>query len=402
VTKLAFGRFERAAFFVTAALACLQPGIDPVFLTLLSAAHQMDSSSHALIVGATQTGMALGALAVWRLGGLMPRRSLPAAALIALAASLATARFGNASVLIALRTLYGFAMGIIYTHAMSMGAALRPTGAYGAVFLIQLIISTSAALVLPMVAEMASPGIALAALALAPLLTLLTVSFLEEGEALAALPAQRQSASARHECVPPWGWALAFSSFFFICATMMVWSFTGALAMHAGLDEEAIGLAVAVGSIAGALTATAMLREKPLVPLPLSGALAGFSLLAPIVLTQPGQDTMFILSVILLNIGSTAIIIRSSGAAAAASLDPLFRRLVACAHPVGMIMGPAIGSAMTMAAGDHGLLIGAVCAIAAGCLALVFSALSQRTIFRASAEFEPTEPDVALGNEAIV
>ena len=396
-----------AAYILTAALACLQPGIDPVFLTLVSAAHGIDSSDHGLIVGATQMGMALGGVLVWRLGTRLPGASLHVAALVALAASLATAAYGDPVGLIAIRVLYGFAMGIIYTQAMSLGAAMRPTGAYGAVFLIQLILSTFVALVLPMVAKLTSPGTALAVLGLAPFSALLMTFFLGERDALHSYRARpelrpAQEEPVQSERVPPSGWALAWSSFLFICATMMVWSFTGALATQAGIGEETIGWAVAVGSVAGALTATGMLREKPLVPLPLSGLLAGLALLAPIALTQPGQSGAFILSVILLNIGSTAIIIRTSGAAAAASAEPLFRRLVACAHPMGMIMGPAIGSAMTFVVGDHGLLIGAVSVIVVGCGALAFSVLSQKGVLQDRAGPAQSRPDTVAGSEPAI
>ena len=50
------------ACIAAAALALLQPGIDPVFLTLLTAATGLDPSDHGWIVGATQGGMAIGAV----------------------------------------------------------------------------------------------------------------------------------------------------------------------------------------------------------------------------------------------------------------------------------------------------------------------------------------------------
>ncbi len=84
---------------------------------------------------------------------------------------------------------------------------------------------------------------------------------------------------------------------------------------------------------------------------------------------------MFICAILLLNIGSTAIIIRCSGSAAAASEDPRFRRLVACIHPLGMIAGPALGSVLTMAAGLPGLELeaGALFALATGCFSLLLA-----------------------------
>ena len=72
------------ACIAAAALALLQPGIDPVFLTLLTAATGLDPSDHGWIVGATQGGMAIGAILVWR-GAHLPAGAPALAALIALA-----------------------------------------------------------------------------------------------------------------------------------------------------------------------------------------------------------------------------------------------------------------------------------------------------------------------------
>ncbi|MDI1295319.1 MAG: hypothetical protein PSY12_05455, partial [bacterium] len=82
--------------------------------------------------------------------------------------------------------------------------------------------------------------------------------------------------------------------------------------------------------------------------------------------------------IVLLNIGSTAIIIRCSGAATAASADPLFRRFVACTHSLGMIAGPVIGSLLSLALGPVGLSGGALVTVTTGCLALIFAVTPRR------------------------
>jgi hypothetical protein len=91
------------------------------------------------------------------------------------------------------------------------------------------------------------------------------------------------------DTTPRAGWALAWANFWFICATMMVWSLSGALAVQAGHSEGLIGRAVAIGSLVGAATAIAVMRERLRVPLPVTACLVGAALLAPLFLTRPGR-----------------------------------------------------------------------------------------------------------------
>ncbi|MGD9812053.1 MAG: MFS transporter, partial [Sphingobium sp.] len=159
---------------ILACIGCLQPGIDPVFLTLLSSAHGLAPAYHGWIVSATQTGMAIGSLATWRWG--MPRPGLAMAAVAAVLAALGTARIGYFPVLLAIRALYGTAMGSLYTQAMSNAAIGRPHGAYGAVFLCQLMVSTGIALVLPAISDVTGAKTALNVLAIPPLVALVLVT----------------------------------------------------------------------------------------------------------------------------------------------------------------------------------------------------------------------------------
>ena len=355
-----------------ASIGCLQPGIDPVFLTLLSAAHGFDSAWHGWIVTATQSGMALGSLATWRLGSRLPQSGFVAAALLAAFASLATAQIGHFPTIIALRCLYGMAMGVLYTQAMANAAANRPHGSYGAVFLIQLLLATVVALALPAIADFSGPRMALSVLAVAPMAALaLVVSLSESSVRLTArtfLPAEQDN-----ERTGAHAWAAAGSCLLFICSTMMIWTFSGGLAVAAGLSQDVIGDAVALGSLAGAVTAIVVMREKPVIPPPVSGVLAGLSLLAPIAATQSGGALAYVAAIVLLNIGCTAIITRTSGLASAASKGDLFRRFVACTHALGMILGPLTGSVVTALFGPASLLIAAICTITLACLLLLYA-----------------------------
>lgn len=366
-----------AASIFAAALALLQPGFDPVFLTILSAAHGTVLAHHGWVVGATQSGMALGSLLVLKAGSRLPPAILPLAAIFAIIASLATAVAEETMLLLAIRAIYGAAMGIIYIQMMSRAAIARPNGAYAAVFLTQLVIATLVALLLPALAAGTHPRIALAALALVPATCLtLILSGRTAGGPAATIAATPDTEGGRLSDAA--GWALATASLLFICTTMMVWSFTGALALAAHIGEETIGRAVALGSIVGAVTALFVMREQPVVPLPLTGLLSGLSLLSPIAATAIGGDGLFILSVILLNIGSTAIIIRCSGMASARAKSGLFRRLVAATHSVGMILGPVAGSVLTSTWGNAGLVAGALLTVSSGCVALLLASWWER------------------------
>jgi MFS family permease len=96
---------------LAAALGCLQPGIDPIYLTVLSDARPVPLEAHGLVVGFTQAGSALGALTVWWLGPVLPRGSVVAAAVLAFLCSVATALAGSLATVLACRAGYGLAMG---------------------------------------------------------------------------------------------------------------------------------------------------------------------------------------------------------------------------------------------------------------------------------------------------
>lgn len=352
---------------VAAVMGCLQPGIDPVFLALASTAGTVPVAAHGGVVAATQGGAALGAMAVWRVGGRMGPRALVAAGLVAALASLSFAFSRDLATALSLRGIYGLCMGIIYATSMSHFAARRPSGAYGIVLLAQLLLSTVIALVLPELGRMIGSRAALATLAMVPLM------------AGAALAGNAGGVATRPAAPPPRNtvqsgpvarWAMAASTFLFICATMMVWSLSSALAAREGLSDAMVGQAVAIGSLAGAFTALAVMRETSIVPLPVTAVLAGLALVSPLLFTSLGPPTGFIGSIIALNIGSTAIIVRCSGLASAMAGDSRFRTLVACTHSVGLVVGPLCGSALVAVLGWSGLMLGCFGIVAAGVMAV--------------------------------
>lgn len=368
-----FGRTAAGPF--AAALGILQPGIDPVFLTLLSQASRVPLTAHGMVVGGTQAGAALGSLAVWRLGALLPHGAVVGAATLAFACSLATALTDALLVMLALRCLYGVGMGVVYAYSMSAYAAHRPNKAYGAVFLIQLILSTLVSVLLPELELAIGAEGALAAMALAPASALAMLLLMaRQAPAAGIVP----TTEAERAFVPMVGWALAAATFWFICSTMLVWSSAAMLATQAGIEDRTIGHAVAIGSIVGAVTAALVMRERLLIPLPVTALLSGAGLASPLLLTAPGQDMAFIVSIILLNIGSTAIIIRTSGLATATSSDRRFRTLVVCAHSFGLIAGPLLGSAFVTAFGSDGLYGAILVALPAGIGATIIAAVAER------------------------
>ncbi len=375
------GRPERAipvqaawpAAMLAAAFGCLQPAIDPVFLTLLSEAGPVPLGAHGLIVGGTQAGAAIGALGVWRFGHRLPGGVFLTAAALACLASLLTATSIALVPVFLLRFGYGAAMGMVFARAMGLCAAQRPNGAYGGMFVLQLLLATLVSLALPALAAALGPRAALALLSLAPAAAGGALMLTERGTMAAGQLAELKSPEPAAR-VPPAGWALAAATFCFVAGTMLVWSFAGALAAEAGIAESVIGEAVALGSLVGAATALAVMRERVILPLPATALLAAFMLASPVLLTASGKPFPFIVSMIFLNIGSTAMIVRCSGLATATSRDARFRTLVACTHSLGMIAGPAAGSALIAGFGNHGLLGGVTVILAAGLLAVLFAA----------------------------
>lgn len=352
---------------LAAALGCLQPGIDPIYLTVLSDARPVPLEAHGLVVGFTQAGSALGALTVWRLGPVLPRWIVLAAAVLALLGSVAVVVADSLAWVLACRAGYGLAMGVIYATTMAAYAARRPNKAYGAVYLTQLILSTLVSLALPELMLAAGAKTALMAMALVPALALVVLVPFVRSASMIDGPS---GVAAGRSAVPAAGWALAAATFWFICSTMLVWSFSAALATRAGIADRTIGQAVAIGSVVGALTAAAVMRERLLVPLPVTALLSGLALASPVMLTVPGADGAYVASIVLLNIGSTAIIIRCSGLATATSRDSRFRVFVACTHSLGLIAGPLLGTAMMALFGRDGLLFGVALALAGGLLSV--------------------------------
>jgi hypothetical protein len=382
---------------VLASLALLQPGIDPVFLTVLSAAHGVPPEFHGWIVGATQASMALGSAAAWLLGARLPQRLFTVAALGALAASLATVHFSSSPALLGARALYGLCMGLLYTQAMARAANNRPSGSYGAVFLVQLVLSSGVALLLPPISDALGARAALLTLCLTPLVVLATHLSFPVALGTSRVPAAMRIDEHR-EPVSTQGWLYAGSALAFICTTMMLWSFAAAVAMGAGISDDTVGQAVALGSVAGALSALVVMRERSIVPPVLTGLVAGATLLAPLAMASAG-DASFVFAIVLFNIGSTAIIVRTSGLAASVSRDALFSRFVTCTHSLGMIAGPVIGGLATWTWGSSGLVCAAVLTTATGCVLLgLASASPQRRRFAHAA----LQQDRPLGDAAAI
>ncbi|MCJ1960670.1 MFS transporter [Novosphingobium mangrovi (ex Hu et al. 2023)] len=359
-----------------AALAILQPGIDPVFLALLSEAHALSPDLHGWVVAAAQAGLALGSLLSLFAGARLPSWSFAAAALAAMAAALATGAIADFPALLALRAAHGAAMGLIYTQAMAHAARHRPTGAFAAALLVQLLLSMVVAAGLPSLADQRGASAALELLALAPFAILLILATCRDalGQRSEWDVAPRREALNTHataRAITPRTLLIAGAIFAFVCANMIVWSLTGALALGAGLGNDTLGTAVSLGSLAGAVTALAVLRERILVPPTLTALLCGAALLAPMLGARAGQSELFIASIVLFNIGATASVIRCSGLAAASCTSSRALRFVSSMQTLGMIAGPALGSLAAMGDSRNGPLEAAALATVLACGAFI-------------------------------
>ncbi len=255
-----------------AALACLQPGIDPVFLILLSSHFGLPPEQHAWIVGASQIHGAWrwGALLYWRLGALLNRRRGVAAAIAMLALGISTLAASGVGAIMAMRAAYGLCAGLIYTRCdESTAAAGRATHAFGTIFLIQLVLSTvSGRRPAHAFASATSPGIAIAALALCPAAMLALLLPDREDRAESRPDAAGEALAAARGLIDISGPALAVAvtMFLFICATMMIWSYAGAAGTMMGLSDGGIGFAVSIGSLCGVIPAFIAFTSRPACP----------------------------------------------------------------------------------------------------------------------------------------
>jgi hypothetical protein len=352
---------------VVAALACLQPGIDPVFLVLLSGNPAIPLSSHGLIVSASQFGMMLGAVFYWRSPARIGRGRAATIAAAALAISLLTALADTVVALVALRAFYGLCTGILYTRGASAAAAHNAPQAFGTIFLMQLLLSSLVAAVLPWVVGNAGTAIGLAFLALGPatlLLLLLTRGTEPPARLQPRLSAQNPSPNKVGSI------AAASALFLFICATMMIWSHVGAAATEAGLDESEVGLGVAIGSLSGAVPAIATSYLRGRLPLLIGGGASALAMIAPLLFGGPMDVTGFTIMMVLFNVGSTYVIIRCSALAVELNPTGFMRRAASAMHPAGMIAGPIIGFVAMRSNGTVGLIDMAVVAVSGAMVAL--------------------------------
>ncbi|WP_404713921.1 MFS transporter [Sphingomonas sp. MMS24-J13] len=354
---------------VVAALACLQPGIDPVFLVLLSGNPAIPLSSHGLIVSASQLGMMLGAVFYWRLPGRIGRGRAALVAAAALATSLMTAFADTVAVLVALRALYGLGTGILYTRAASAAAARNAPQAFGTIFLMQLLLSSLVAAVLPWLAGQAGPAIGLAALAIGPA-TILILLALSRGPEAQARPRFAATTRATDKAGSI---AAAAALFLFICATMMIWSHVGAAAMEAGLDDGEIGWGVAIGSLSGAVPAIASSYLRSRLPLLIGAGASALAMISPLLFGGVMDVVTFTILMVLFNVGSTYVIIRCSALAVELNPTGFMRRAASAMHPAGMIAGPMIGFIAMRFNGPVGLIDMAVVAVSAAMVALTMA-----------------------------
>jgi predicted MFS family arabinose efflux permease len=315
---------------VGAALALLQPGIDPVFLVLLSRHSGLALADHGLVVGASQAGMAVGAV-VAALAPRLSRRALAVAATAGVIASAATVLADGLLAILACRAVFGLAAGLIYTATLRAATVRAPAHAMGTIMFLQLVAATLVALVLPAVAGLAGPGAALLCLAAIPLanLALLVPD--------TAIPRRARSIVAVPQPIDP----VLVAVFLFVAASMMVWSYIGAQAVTAGLSSQTVGFGVALGSIAAGAAALMVARGASWLPAPVSATLAALAMATPF--AAPASTLGFVAAMIAFNVGATYAVARFSALAIECGDDA--RGLVPALQGVAMVVGPLCAAA---------------------------------------------------------
>jgi hypothetical protein len=344
---------------IGAALALLQPGIDPVFLVLLSGHSGLSLADHGLVVGASQAGMAAGALCA-ALVPHLPRRSLASAAAAGILACIATVAVDGLIALLIIRAVFGFTAGLLYAASLRAAAAQAPAHALGTIMALQLAAATLVALLLPAVATFAGPGVALLCLAVVPLanLALLVPDSARPAPASAATPAPRFDANV-------------VAAFLFVAASMMIWSYIGARAVAVGLSDQTVGMGIALGSVAAGAAAMAVARGACRLPIPLAGLLAAVAMASPFV--APATTAGFGAAMIAFNIGATYAFARFS--AVAIERDDAARRLVPAIQAAAMVAGPLCAAAAVGRGGFAALATVSITALAAAVAMLAVGSL---------------------------
>jgi predicted MFS family arabinose efflux permease len=343
---------------LAAGLALLQPGIDPVFLVLLSDNTGLAPASHGLVVGASQAGMAAGALLVAR----TRRPALRLAGIIGTLAALATVVADGLLAILVIRAIFGFAAGMIYAAALrdatAQSRAPSPAHAMGTILFAQLAVATFAALLLPAVARVAGPAAALLCLAAVPVAAglLLLSDRQAPREILCDVDTDQQLTPAM------------LAVFLFVAASAMIWSYVGADAVVAGFSSQTVGIGVALGSIAAGVAALVVAQATPRLSLVMSAALAGLAMAAPLLMAA--NALAYVAAMIAFNVGATYAVARFS--AVAIEQGDRARTLVPAVQAVAMVIGPLAGA---IAVGQGGfavlgivavmMLAGAVAAIVA-------------------------------------
>lgn len=340
---------------LAAGLGLLQPGIDPVFLFLLSANSSAAPSSHGLVVGVSQAGMAAGAL-------LVARARTPPLRLAGIAGTLAalgTVFADGLPTILALRAGFGVATGMIYAAALRDATATTrapsPAHAMGTILLAQLVLATLVALLLPEVAGVAGPATALLCLAVVPIAAtcLLTSDREAQPEILPDIePPHRPSPAI-------------VAVFLFVAASAMIWSYVGAGAVFAGFSSQIVGLGVALGSVAAGVAALVVARATPWLPLPAAAALTALAMATPVLMT--GSPFAYVFAMIAFNIGATYAVARFS----AVAIGQGNRTVVPAVQAVGMVAGPFVGAAAMTFGGVPALGFVAVLALAGGIAAII-------------------------------
>jgi hypothetical protein len=353
-----------------AALACLQPGIEPVFLNLLTAHAGLPPVQHGWVAGGGQLGMALGALLCWSVPSTTTRVVALVATLTASAVGLLMVGAVEIEWIILIRAIMGFCSGLVFTRATGAATRANPNHAFGMILLIQLLLATAVSIILPLAATATTPAFAIGLTSLCPIamFVLLAGEGTPVDDRSAARPLIPSTVGRRPPLVSV---ALVLAMFLVVATTMMIWSYAGALGTFMGLGDQSVGLGVAVGSFSGVLPALAASRTSPRAPPALTGLICGLAMLTLLAIPALRMgEAGFITAMCLFNVGSTFAIIRFSALAVGQNAPAALRRCVAALHCAAMVAGPfAAGGAVNLA-GFDGLDMLAVFALAIAVVAL--------------------------------
>ena len=334
---------EYLASILVATFAFAMTGVQPIFVGLLADKIGLDVDSIALLLGAEQFGLVVGAtLGFGRLRHYRLTRWVFFAGTLAAIASAATAVADTLPVLMALRFVVGMAVGAAYTVAVfALGRSAKPDRAFGLILFAQTLLWALYAPVLPLLAARLGAAGAILSTSLWFLLVALCALGLPRRDHPDAVAETGRVAAIRAANRPAW---FSLAGMFLLQVSIYAqWGFLERVGKDAGMTPETVGWAFGIGLLGGLpggmLSALIADRYGHRWPIAIGTVMVIAANLIFAVAPSPAMN--FLLAVFLLNFGWVVALAYYMGFIALSDRNGSATRLISMAQTLGTAFGPA-------------------------------------------------------------